>query len=1461
MAAQGGKTFRIFVSSTFSDMKEERNVLQKHVFPKLRELCMQHGCRFQAIDLRWGVSEEAAIDQQTMKICLDEIARCQKITPRPNFIVLLGDRYGWRPLPAEIPAKEFEEMQRRIKDAGDKELLMDWYKRDDNAVPPVYCLQPRTGEFIDFAKWESVERRLRIILLQAIAQMTLTADEQMKYTASATEQEIVHGALRIPDADEHVFAFFRTIKNLPKDLSAKDFVDLDESGSPDNKAHARLNELKERLRSSLPGNIYDYEAEWTGSSVTIDHISKLCDDVLKCLWSVIETEIAKIEEQDSLEGEIAAHDTFGVERTTFEDGTNFFVGRTDILQTIGGYVKGGNSYPLAVVGESGSGKTAVMAQAAEQVRNDHPNAEIIVRFIGATPDSSDGRALLESLCRQISRQYGASESTIPMAYRELVEEFPKRLELATAEKPLIIFLDAFDQLSDVEHTRNFIWLPADLPEHVRLIVSTLPGQCLSALERKLPPLNLIKLEPMPPEEGCTLLDLWLKDAGRTLQDHQREEILSKFAGCRLPLYLKLAFEEARRWKSYNEKTELSPDIPGVIRDLLARLSSDKNHGAMLVSRGLGYLAAAKNGLSEDELLDVLSLDEDEEVFHDFMKRAHHEPPEQRLPVVIWSRLYFDLEPYLTEHSVEDASLLTFYHRQLGEVVAEEYLTTDAQRERHRVLADYFEKRGYDYPRTLDELAYHFYQFALVSGDCQRLYKLVEDETFKRRQFQHFGRPEPIITDINYALDLAARHRDAIQLIHFSMMRINLTGALYKTFLYRFVEMARQTPELAREVVELVTDPMLRRMGLVLLAWLFNKDEGQREFARELIEDALRIHVPAAVAQTPVLLEMIKELYCSGIDDATGLLKSIPNSPVRQTYKRAWEPSHERLRTLAAEMARANADVNNATDEEVAEFNEIQSFIRKLDGKPFDRMHPTKLEERIYQRFGPSGLSDTYFLMAAEMSHTGHSHNAAILINRGIYVACTYIMPAIRTLAALIEAFGAAREGDLVEEHTARIRTSAKLLKRMAKTEDDLGRLNDMLSELTIATDKLAHTWQPTSVAELSERTLAEQSATGTGKEPDALTLLSNARQLLARGNMRHIPEILREVIERIKQGEHSAPTEAILASVYVMARACRDDALTSVCASQLNARNLHPEALYLPGDANPQASTVLEMLINSDTRCIASVALCLRLAGLDQRLFEFARISSTAGADAETLDAILSQVVHSHEVKQVDLHRVSDDIIGTTRLTIPSGLGWYYYPGIMLCAAWSGIVFTAVGLASILTMPKILIFGMALMAAELVGGSLDLVIWRLIHLWEKPEISRRLLVPELASIVSLWVPFLLLRSWLNPIDPKIGVGALIALTLSVGFELLALRGILFAPLSSIFICVGTGISILLAGVLGTVFTLFFRHVIHSSMLSGVCLGGILFIGFSLSILPKRFAVVRHYSSRIDAEESDIRLFE
>ncbi|MEW6533587.1 MAG: tetratricopeptide repeat protein [Thermodesulfobacteriota bacterium] len=720
--SRASRTFRIFVSSTFSDLKEERNALQREVFPKLRELCLAHGCRFQAIDLRWGIREEASLDQQTMKICLEEIARCQKITPRPNFIVLFGDRYGWRPLPYEIPANEFEQILARVPEK-ERRLLNKWYWRDDNAVPAVYDLQPRTGRYKEWNEWEEVEKNIRSILLRAIGDSPLSEESRSKYLASATEQEIIRGALNVEDAHEHVFCFFRKLKKLPKDYSAADFIDLDENGKPDKEAAKLLADLEKRLKTAVPNNIFEYEAEWGRIGPKARYIKRLCVDVLDSLTRVIKAEIDQLEETDPLEQEIADHEAFGKERS------KFFVGRAAILQTIAQYIDGGGPHPLVIYGESGSGKTALMAKAVEQAQERHKEAQVIFRYIGATPGSSDGRSLIESICQQIYdrfnfedqkkqllaeiRGFGEEESkkrqqieedySTPTDYQKLSSTFRDFLAKIRTEARLILFLDALDQMSEADHARNLGWLPSKLPDNVRLIVSTLPGDCFSILERTLPKENLMQIQPMASQEGSQLLELCLADnsVSRTLQAHQRAEVLAKFEGCGLPLYLKLAFEEARRWKSYGKVTELSPNIPGTIRDLFSRLSSNANHGKILVSTALGYLAAAKNGLTEDEMLDVLSVDE--EVLTDFIQRSFHEPPEKRLPAVVWSRLYFDLEPYLTERSADETSLMGFYHRQFADVVTKKFLTRNVKRERHKSLAAYFEAQdlqlGHDGKRS------------------------------------------------------------------------------------------------------------------------------------------------------------------------------------------------------------------------------------------------------------------------------------------------------------------------------------------------------------------------------------------------------------------------------------------------------------------------------------------------------------------------------------------------------------------------------------------------------------------------------------------------------------------------------------------------------------------------------------------------------------------------------------------
>lgn len=98
-----GREIRVFVSSTFRDMQEDRDWLVKQVFPQLRRLCESRGVTWGEVDLRWGITDEEAAEGKVLPLCLAEIERS-----RPFFIGLLGERYGWVPKPEEIPSDLLE---------------------------------------------------------------------------------------------------------------------------------------------------------------------------------------------------------------------------------------------------------------------------------------------------------------------------------------------------------------------------------------------------------------------------------------------------------------------------------------------------------------------------------------------------------------------------------------------------------------------------------------------------------------------------------------------------------------------------------------------------------------------------------------------------------------------------------------------------------------------------------------------------------------------------------------------------------------------------------------------------------------------------------------------------------------------------------------------------------------------------------------------------------------------------------------------------------------------------------------------------------------------------------------------------------------------------------------------------------------------------------------------------------
>jgi Cdc6-like AAA superfamily ATPase len=179
---------------------------------------------------------------------------------------------------------------------------------------------------------------------------------------------------------------------------------------------------------------------------------------------------------------------------------------SDFVWAILIYVANDSHQMLVIYGSRGCGKTVLLARTFQEALAD---SNPIIRFIGATPRSSNIRSLLSDLCLEL-RQRNPRNDELPANITRLSKEFREHLLAASDQKtPLIIFLDALDQLSNADNGRSLDWIPLDpLPKNVKLIASCLSDrpekdsvdQLFASLQRReLAKENVINLDDLAAE--------------------------------------------------------------------------------------------------------------------------------------------------------------------------------------------------------------------------------------------------------------------------------------------------------------------------------------------------------------------------------------------------------------------------------------------------------------------------------------------------------------------------------------------------------------------------------------------------------------------------------------------------------------------------------------------------------------------------------------------------------------------------------------------------------------------------------------------------------------------------------------------------------------------------------------------------------------------------------------------------
>jgi Domain of unknown function (DUF4062) len=679
-----GRTFRLFISSTFSDFIAERETLHATVFPQLTRFCRERGARFEAIDLRWGVNEAAMRTNDTLRICLEEIERSRRISPRPNFVALIGNRYGWRPLPAVVPLPIWERLKARVSAARWRSVARAYAREPErNFDPPAMILRPFRPDR------EEAHAEARDVLAEAA--FALPERQRLPLLASATHQEIHAGLLKPSDAGTHVQVYLRRIAGLPADSRAREYLDWDDRrGRPCAHAQSQLSKLELELKSRFPQRVHEVRAVWDGEGPDSSHLGGFCELFLQHQQELIERELALAERKTSSMVRNSAHNAFAVSRA------EGFHGRSRELRAISRYVDAKESLgPLVLAGPGGSGKSALIAAAAERAAS-RKDQKVIARFVGASPGDVDASAFLAALKTDIAVRVGvevSSDTTSPL---------DGLLGECARQGKLVIFVDGVDQLDEGQRWDAVDWVPKKLPRNVRFIISARDGDIAELLIRNSKQ-RALRLKAYPAADARVLLSKWVGGSGgredpwgictRRLQTGQANQVLRAFQGLGRPLWLRILAEEARRWPAGAP----CPQLPATVEQLVERyrttvLKGVGHHGALLVDRSLAFIASCRSGISETEIGRALATDPDVQAeFRSEERTKRIWQSGDELPPVLWSRLRSDLEPFLMQQTVDGTLTLNFFHREFSDYVRSRLLRRrNARKQVHRHLAKVFE---------------------------------------------------------------------------------------------------------------------------------------------------------------------------------------------------------------------------------------------------------------------------------------------------------------------------------------------------------------------------------------------------------------------------------------------------------------------------------------------------------------------------------------------------------------------------------------------------------------------------------------------------------------------------------------------------------------------------------------------------------------------------------------------------
>ncbi|XP_074535636.1 NACHT and WD repeat domain-containing protein 2 [Halichoeres trimaculatus] len=431
---------KLYLCSNPEDSVLERRALRENVFPKLREHCRHtQGLDLRVIDPFESSDPSRWPDEKTRQELIKE---CRETSAGPFLLGLIGHQYGTASLPSQVEVSEFHLLLQEGQQAGvSTQELERVYQRDENSIPPSYCLRPahtccpqqaelQEQEETETKAKEELKKVIQTTVSLCVENSLMTPEKARSYYRSALDSDLRFALENRPDGDiirRCLVYIHRVINAKGQRLTrSKNALQLEAPTLELGPAPSDQQLLSELCDSFLPDLISSSQLLVYTTATECDrrhgyttarrrgYAECLCQQVNADLLGLIDRVKVLETSEDFLQRDVWAREQAEQDELCDIMSRSYDITRQE-EEKVRVYVKESKPQrPLVVTGGPCTGKTVLLAHCAQNMKSWLPDSDpVVITYFCNLSTSPSPKHLLSSLCYQIAAKYKSRTSLEP----------------------------------------------------------------------------------------------------------------------------------------------------------------------------------------------------------------------------------------------------------------------------------------------------------------------------------------------------------------------------------------------------------------------------------------------------------------------------------------------------------------------------------------------------------------------------------------------------------------------------------------------------------------------------------------------------------------------------------------------------------------------------------------------------------------------------------------------------------------------------------------------------------------------------------------------------------------------------------------------------------------------------------------------------------------------------------------